>query len=359
VNGHRLIGAATAAAGLAAVVLAGHPPALPWQSQLDFALAAPAFGELDQDAAVYLDGVQVGQVQGLELLHGQARIQVAVQGGYAHLLHADASATIRPHGLLGPEYVDLHGGSRGRLLPGTLIPASRVTVAVGIDQVLDALQPDVRQSLEVLIDELGQGTQGRGQDLNQTLLALGQASGDLASVTATVHQHDPDLQGIIGSAQQLSDSLQYSPLADQLRSTDQVLSGLAQPQTDGALGSGLDQTAAVLAALNEILSGNQQNLATVLGQAPALMLRLRTLLAEGDTVVQGVNPALPSLMTAVVETQSAFSGHDANGNYVRVLAVPGACTAGLNLGCAVGPSLGSPTPAPSDQNLTRMLLGNG
>lgn len=355
--------------GLAALVLAGHPPSLPWQSRLDFSLVAPSFGQLPQDAGVELGGTRVGQVQGLELVHGQALIQVEVDGRYAHLLHADASATIRPHGLLGPQYVDLAAGSRGTLREGAVIPASRVRVAVGLDQVLNALQPDVRQSLKVLIVELGQGTDGRGQDVNASLHALGGASADLTTVTGTLHQHDADLQSVIASSERLSRSLQYAPLDAQLRDTDRVLSGLAQPETAGAIGSGIDHTANVLAALDEILNGNSANLAYTLGRAPTTVLRLRTLLAEAHTIVEGVNPSLPALMTAVVESQSAFSGSDANGHYVRIFSVVGTCTAGLNLGCAGGPFQGGPqvgasqatpaAPRASDRALQRALLGNG
>jgi virulence factor Mce-like protein len=369
VRGPRLLGLLATGAGLAALILAGHPPSLPWQPRLDFGLMAPSFGQLGQNAGVELGGVRVGQVQGLELVHGQALIEVEVDGSYAHLLHADASATIRPHGLLGPQYVDLSGGSRGVLREGAIIPASRVKVAVGLDQVLDALQPDVRQSLKVLIVELGQGTNGRGADVNASLHALGQASGDLTTVTGTLHQHDADLQSVIDSSERLSRSLQYAPLDAQLRDTDRVLSGLAQPSTDAAIGSGIDHTANVLTALDEILNGNSANLAHTLDEAPTTVLRLRTLLAEAHTLVEGVNPSLPALMTAVVETQSAFSGSDANGHYVRILSVLGPCTVGLNLGCAGGPAQGGPpvggsgatsaAPRASDQALQRALLGNG
>jgi hypothetical protein len=99
--------------------------------------------------------------------------------------------------------------------------------------------------------------------------------------------------------------------------------------------------------------------------------RLRAVLSEATGLVDGVNPTVPSLMTAVVETESAFSGSDANGHFVRIQSIVGACTAGLNAGCAATSDSHSagpvpttpPAPAPpgshtSDQDLLRLFLGS-
>ena len=71
----------------------------------------------------------------------------------------------------------------------------------------------------------------------------------------------------------------------------------------------------------------------------------------------GVNPALPCLMQAVLETKSAFSGHDGNGHFVRVQVVPPSA-----LGTATPSNcLSSPTsqaPPLHDQDLVALFLGN-
>ena len=53
-------------------------------------------------------------------------------------------------------------------------------------QLFDALQPDVRQSIQVLFQELGQGSQGRGQDVNAAFAALGQSASNLNTITAAL-----------------------------------------------------------------------------------------------------------------------------------------------------------------------------
>jgi hypothetical protein len=57
-------------------------------------------------------------------------------------------------------------------------------------------------------------------------------------------------------------------------------------------------------------------------------------------LVGDLSASLPSLMTAVMETKSAFANHDASGNWVRVEAITGQCTPGTvkDPNCAGKPS---------------------
>jgi phospholipid/cholesterol/gamma-HCH transport system substrate-binding protein len=361
----RAIGLATAAGAVVLLALLFHPPALPWSRTLHVSLEAASFGELNPAASVELAGTRVGAVDGLVLRDGRPLVHLSIDPAYADLLHGDASAAIRPHGLLGPRYVDLSGGSRGRLSDGATIPISRVRVSTDLDQVLDALQPDVRQSLRILIDQLGTASDGRGQDVNAALRSLGDATDDVATVTATLRRRDQDLSRTVVASEQLSRDLQDAPLGAQVRDTDRVLSGLVQ--VDASIGDGIDHTAELLEALDVVLDGNSENLARTLDEAPATVTRLRAALVPATGLVNGVNPALPALMTAIVETESAFSGADANGHFVRVMALSGACTIGLNAGCAspaAQPAV-APTPAPApprsrldDRELMRLFLGH-
>jgi phospholipid/cholesterol/gamma-HCH transport system substrate-binding protein len=370
---NRIVGLAASAVALLALLLVFHPPRLPWQSVFSFRIATPAFSQLQPGATVDLAGKQVGQLDSLTVENGLPMLTVHVDAADAHLLHDDASATIAPHGLLGTQYIELDGGSVGALPDGGLIPASRVRVAVTLDQVLNVFQSTERQNLQTLIVQLGTASANRGQDLNQTLQALGDASTSLSQVTGTVRQHDRGLSLIIDSSQRLNQSLQDAPLGAQIADTDQVLAGLAT--VDGSIGHGIDHTAAVLSDLDVILRGNTGNLRYALARAPQVTAQLRTLLAEGNTLLKGINPALPALLISVVEAESAFGGADANGHFVRVMSVTGTCTAGLNLGCSGGPAHGGPpVPVPgvpgspasgvppsglSDRALMNLLFGNG
>ena len=353
---NRVVGLAVSAVGLLALILVFHPPQLPWQSEFHFQIQAPAFSQLGRGASVDLAGARVGQLDGVTMSHGMPLLSVQIDGNDARLLHADTSATIEPHGVLGTQFIELNGGSTGKFAAGAVLPISRVHVAVTLDQVLSTFQPTELQNLQTLIQQLGIASAGRGQDVNQALRSLGDASDSLNQVTGTLRQHDQGLSSIIDSSQQLNQSMQNAPISAQIKDTDTVLAALAN--VDSSMGQGIDHTAAVLADLDIIMHGNTGNLSYTLGKAPRVAAQLRTLLSEGHLLIKGINPALPALMTSVVEAESVFSGTDANGHYVRVMSVSGSCTVGLNSGCSGGPGQSGPSKI-SDKGLMNLLFGNG
>jgi ABC-type transporter Mla subunit MlaD len=388
-GGKRLVGLATALIAVVALALAFSPTLLPWNQQFPLKVQATGFGELDQRSWVEMNGAKIGQVSGLE--PGSGLIDLAIEPQYAKLLHADAGASIQPHGLLGPNYVQLDVGHTGAFAAGGTIPASRVHVAVAFDQVVNSLTPDVRQSLQVLLIELGKASQGRGTDMNAALAALGQSAQNLETTTATLKGRDADISQFLISAEQFNRDVQYAPISANIADTNAAISGVAQ--VDQQLGDGIDQTAGVLAHLDVVMSGNQQNLAFVLSRLPETVTRLRVVLAAGDTLLTGVNAvdakdgytdsAIQSLMTAVLYTESAFSGQDAYGHFVRVYSLAGPCSTGApsagntpaqaesGAACAGEPQNASggqqisggqeavPTSTLTDQQLIDLFMGSG
>lgn len=367
---NRVVGLAASVIAVLAVVLVFHPPQWPWEQVFHFRIESPAFSQLQPGTTVDLAGKPVGQVDSLTVQHGLPMLDVSVDGSDAHLLHADATASIQPHGLLGTQFIQLTSGSHGSLPAGGLIPASRVSVAVTLDQVLNVFQSTERQNLQTFIVQLGIASAHRGQDVNQTLRALSDASNSLSRVTATVHAHDRGLSSIIDSSELVNRSLQTSPLAAQIRDTNQVLGGLAS--VDSSLGSGVDHTAAVLSDLGIVLNGNVANLRYTLRNSPRLAKQLTAMFGEGGSLLKDINPSLPALMTSIVEAESAFSGTDANGHFVRVMSVLGTCAVAINAGCSGGPGAGGPpvtipgasgttVPSPSstisDRGLMNLLFG--
>jgi phospholipid/cholesterol/gamma-HCH transport system substrate-binding protein len=352
----RLLGLVTALAALLFAVAVFIPLPTPWNSPLHLQLQAGAYGEINPGAWVELSGAKVGSVDSVEYSNGHALLHVSIGHRYAEQLHADTTAAIRPHGLLGPKYVALAGGSQGRLADGALIPLSRTTVSTDFDQILNSLQPDVRANLKTIFVELGRAADGRGAQLNAAFQALGQSSGDIKTTTGVLRNRADDLAALIASSEQLDRDLQNAPIDKQIADTDLVLSGLVQ--VEDSLGSGIDHTAAVAQELDTALQGNGANLAHVLAKGPATVNQLRAVAAELDAIIVGVNPALPNLMQAVLETKSAFGGADAAGHYVRVQVVatahgPGPAPAPC---CASGSPSSMVTPL-NDQDLVALFLG--
>lgn len=371
----RTIGLGTTLLAVLVLALVFNPPVFPWSAPLHVRLESSDFGNLDQNAGVYLGGVRVGTVKGEQWQHGRAVLDLSIDRPYAGRVHRDAGATIRPHGLLGPKYVDLDGGRTGGAMPdGGTIPMSRVHVTTDVDQVLDSLQPDVRDSLKTTLVELAKGSTGRGADMNEALKALGQSSANLRQVSDTLQQRDQDLGQFFTDSEILNRDLQYAPIDQQIADTDTVLAALAS--VDSSIGGSIDHTANVVAQLDVVMDGNQQNLADVLSKSPGAMTRLRTVLAAGSQLETGVQPSLPYLMTAVMETKSAFSYTDANGHYVKVEALSGPCTVGVPAGCgtpngqvpppgshpasgSAQPSAPPPSSTTSDQQLIDLLMSGG
>ncbi|MDQ6883001.1 MAG: MlaD family protein [Candidatus Dormibacteraeota bacterium] len=352
----RLLGLIVALGALAFAVVVFIPFSTPWNHPLHVQVQAGAYGEINPGAWVELSGTKIGAVDRVDYRNGHALLQLSLDQRHAGQLHANTAAAIRPHGLLGPKYVALDGGSTGTLAEGATIPLSRTTVGTDFDQVLNSLQPDVRANLKTIFVELGRAADGRGTQLNAAFQAVGQSSGDLKTTTALLHNRADDLAALIASSEQLDRDLQNAPIDKQIADTDLVLSGLVQ--VEDSLGSGIDHTSAVMQELQAALQGNGANLAHILSKGPATVNQLRTVAAELDAIIVGVNPALPNLMQAVLETKSAFGGADANGHYVRVEVIPAASGPGpAPAPCCAGGSPTSMAQPLNDQDLVALFLG--
>jgi len=352
----RLLGLLTALAALLFAVSVFIPFPTPWNNPFHLQLEAGAYGEINPGAWVELSGAKVGSVDRVEYSDGHALLHVSIERRYTDQLHADTTAAIRPHGLLGPKYVALIGGNQGRLADGSTIPLSRTTVGTDFDQVLNSLQPDVRANLKTIFVELGRAADGRGTQLNAAFQAMGQSSGDVKTTTGVLHNRADDLAALIASSERLDRDLQNAPIDKQIADTDLVLSGLVQ--VEDSLGSGIDHTAAVTQELDAALQGNGANLARILAKGPATVNQLRTVAAELDAIIVGANPALPNLMQAVLETKSAFGGSDAAGHYVRVQVIPAAHGPGpAPAPCCAGGSTTSMATPLNDQDLVALFLG--
>src|SRR5207237_1422712 len=279
-RGGRLVGLLVTAAAAAFAVVVFLPFSLPWNQNLHLQVQAGAYGELNSGAWVELNGARVGSVDRVESRNGFSLIRMSIEPRFAGLLHADTTAAIRPHGLLGPKFVSLQGGTTGQLGDGALIPLSRTTVSTDLDQVLNSLQPDVRANLKTIFVELGRAADGRGAQMNAAFKALGGSSTDLSTTTTTLHNRADDLAGLIAASEKLDRDLQNAPIDRQIADTDLVLSGLVQ--VEDSIGAGIDHTADVTQELDVVMSGNSANLAHILAKGPATVNQLRVVAAEVD-----------------------------------------------------------------------------
>jgi phospholipid/cholesterol/gamma-HCH transport system substrate-binding protein len=353
----RLIGLIVSVAALLFAVGVFLPISFPWSSTFHLRVQAAGFGQINPGAWVELSGAKIGSVDKIEDQNGVALLHLSVGSRYADQLHSDTTAEVRAHGLLGPKYIYLNGGRSGSLSDGALIPLSRTSTGSDFDQILNALQPDVRANLKTIFIELGRAADGRGAQMNAAFHALGQSAPDVSTTTTVLHNRDDDLAGLIAASEKLDRDLQYAPIDRQIADTDLVLSGLVL--VEDSLGSGIDHTADVMQELDTAMNGNGANLAHMLAKGPATISQLELVANELDAILVGLNPALPNLMQAVMETKSAFSGKDANGHYVRIQVVPSATGPGQPPPpCCANGRLTSQAPGLPDKELVALFLGN-
>src|SRR5256714_1448520 len=108
---------------------------------------------------VSMSGLRVGKVETLTPMSGATRVTMLLHHDFTPVFK-DARAVIRQKNLLGETYVELNRGNRaeGAIADGGTISQDHTLTPVEVDEVLNALDPQVRDQLAIVINTLGQGT---------------------------------------------------------------------------------------------------------------------------------------------------------------------------------------------------------
>src|SRR5947209_7536283 len=128
---------------ICAVVLVGIVASIgitwPWQHPYRLTAVFSGGSGILPKNEVYVDGVKVGRVDGVQAVGGQARVSMTIDDTAALPFYADSSAEVRQKNLLNENYVDISRGTAasGVMSSGTTIPVSRTLTPVSIDQVRD------------------------------------------------------------------------------------------------------------------------------------------------------------------------------------------------------------------------------
>jgi phospholipid/cholesterol/gamma-HCH transport system substrate-binding protein len=247
-----------------------------------------------KDSDVKVGGVPGGQVTNLQVVYINhqpvAKLTLSMKPEGAPI-GAGATARVRPANLLGEKYVDLNVGDLSHPQPsGTSIPLSRTAAPVELDDVLNLLQPNVRASLRLLINEAGVGMDGQGTNFNDTLQQLPPALDQTSEVVNEVAQQDQTLKVLISTS-------------------DRVIGSINGRRHDlQSLISSADQALAVTAR-------NQQALGRTLETAPSTLSQAQTTLGTLNTTATNLVPASRDLRTAsgpLAATLAALPGFQAS-----------------------------------------------
>jgi len=166
---------------------------------------------------VKIAGVRVGKVETAELTAGtKARLGLSVDREFAPF-RSDARCRILPEGIISENFVECDPGSAADPLPsvrGTpTVALERTAVPVSLQDVIDIFSLPVAERVRALINELGLGTAGRGEDLNEVLRRANPALTESRRVLAILRQ-------------------QRRQMADAIVQTDTVLARLASRRGD-------------------------------------------------------------------------------------------------------------------------------
>ena len=259
--------------------------------------------QLRSGSPVRIAGVDVGKVRRVDNGPGSTTRVVMELSEEGRPIHRDATLRIRPRLFLeGGFYVELQPGSPSapELDDGGTIPMGQTKVPVQFHQVLTALDRPTRESLSVLLDELGTALDKGGAR------AIGNAS---APFTPTLRD-----VAIVTEAAQGTERHDVSRLVSGL---SRVTGALAENDRElETLLTGLRNTAGALAGEDRALRATLRGVADVLEESPPALTALDRAVPPTRQLARGLRPGLrvaPRALTriaAVLEELRAAAGPD-------------------------------------------------
>jgi virulence factor Mce-like protein len=219
---------------------------------------------------VRMAGVVAGQVQDIKVAGKIAVATVQIRQEYSPV-YKDAHAIVRPKNLLGETYVEIDRGhpDTGNYASGDTISLVNTITPVQIDEVLNALDPDTRTKLAVVVNSLGEATAARGQDMNVSTGDLRRIAADLAVTSTSLNQQKDNIDALL-----VQFDLMQKTAADFHQQLAQVFTDWNTVSTtfmnhDVQLASALGHLSNVLADLDAAFTPNTAALTKMVANLPS------------------------------------------------------------------------------------------
>ncbi|MCL2418589.1 MAG: MlaD family protein [Conexibacteraceae bacterium] len=341
---------------------------------------------------VRIAGAPVGTISALSVTkQNLAAVTLSISSSEFTPWYANATCRIRPQSLIAERYIDcspgtsnhpaLHRITSGYGTGSHLLPVTQTSSPIDPDIVQNVSQESVRQSLSVILNELGTGLAARGSDLNAVILradpalaqtervfsllasqnrVLAKLATDSDTVLAPLAKARGSLADFIVKANktatataterpQIAQSIRLlPPFLQQLRPLMADLGQLATQATPvvqdaGNSAGALSREFRTLVpfanrartALTDLGNAAQQSESALVGSQP-LVDQLRTLGTRSLPSAQTLDKLLTNLdttggfeqlMSLLFYGAAATNGYDAAGHYVRLTPIVGPCTA--------------------------------
>jgi phospholipid/cholesterol/gamma-HCH transport system substrate-binding protein len=226
-----------------------------------------------QGQTVDIAGVQVGDIDSVELKNGVAVVSMNIRNKYKPI-YRDAHMLLRPKTGLKDMIVELDPGTKstGALPEGGTIPIQNTAPDVNLDEVLSVLDGDTREYLQILVNSGGEafGKKGYPADLRETFKRFEPTNRDLAKVTGLLSERRKNLRRVIHN---------FSLLTSELGKKDVQLA-----QFVGSANANF-----------RALANQDANIRSSLRELPPTLTTARTALQKADTFAKVLGPTLQSL----------------------------------------------------------------
>jgi virulence factor Mce-like protein len=258
-------------------------------------------------------GVPAGKITAIGLdqktMHAVVTVQVS-QAGFGHF-YSDAFCESRPQSLIGEYFLDCSPGHKGHVLkPGSTIPVTHTFSTIAADLLNDIMRLPYRERLTLIVNELGAGVAGNGQNLNAALHravpALAETdnlltllANDSATINDLTHNADTLITALANNSSTIEHFIDESNRIATATNTQQ--SNLKATFHD--LPPFLEQLKPSMAKLSQTLDANYpvlQNLNSSAGQIDRLLVDL-------PPFSRSALPALQSLGRASVTGKTALT----------------------------------------------------
>jgi virulence factor Mce-like protein len=288
-----LIGAVTVLVTVVAVFLSYNAnEGLPFVPTYKVSARVPNAQGLIPGNEVRVGGLRVGVVDDIKAEETDARPVARLDlklDKTAEPLYAGARITVRPRSPLGLKYVEIIPHETGRPLgPGDSLALSRARPTVDLDQVLSALDPPTRRSLQVAVAGLGTGFAGRGEDVNAAIESFPPLLARATPVFDNLADPRTRLAGLVRGAGRVAAEL--APVAPQL----------------GSMVAAADTTAGALASVAPDLQRVLEDAPPTLDNATRTLIVARPVLNDARALVHDLRPGTRVLPSAARRLHAAI-----------------------------------------------------
>jgi ABC-type transporter Mla subunit MlaD len=229
---------------------------------------------------VKVAGAKAGTITNVSVTSDfKARIQASIESQFMPL-RANATCTIRPEGLIAENYIDCDPGSvpapiltSQHGLPPT-VPVQNTTEPVSLLDLFNIFNLPTRERFQVIVNELGIGTAGEGQNFNDILRRANPALGLARQVIGILNRQRNQLATIVDATNTIA--------------------------SEGAAHKAAVQDFLTrAAALSSLTASHSSNLSLAISRLPGLLSAARPALQQLDTVALDGTPLIQQIHTSV------------------------------------------------------------